>query len=498
SAEDFAPPAPSKGWPAKIGDALAGFGKATVGAIPEIARAASDLQRGTLGGDVEAFQRTGERLKGIVGAQGEQFRQAAHAPTLSEAAGHALAGVVPIVGPAAAQAGEKIGAGDDEGYGEAAALLLPSALHALPAGTSAAAGRAAVATGKAAASATKAAAPLVLPLAADAALHYMGATPVVTAAKVLGKVLDAAKERRAAAVEPPVAPATPAAPIGRVVPAQGPSLTEVLQQALAESSAPTPPARVTTAPAPELPPGYTPRTTAPKPKAAKASLPEPVRAAMERAAKPKMDIDTALADMKRDMPPKAPPSRPYFLKSEEQMAVEKAAKTAPKIAPKDISIDDLPDAWKSKTGQDIFPITGAEGKEVVRAFQQEMRARGMSPGEALSAVSNNTDLPTAVRSQLMRALIKAGKNVAPETKTAMKAALQANPSFDSISNRIGKIMLRVSEANIPDAEWDSLTSELSKLRKMQASLYPDELAARESRAAASAKVAYGKSLSGGK
>ena len=106
---------------------------------------------------------------------------------------------------------------------------------------------------------------------------------------------------------------------------------------------------------------------------------------------------------------KAPPSRPYFLKSEEQMAIEKAAKTALKIAPKDISIDDLPEAWKSKTGQDIFPITGAKGKEVVRAFQQEMKARGMSPGEALSAVSNNTDLPTAIRSQLMRALIKAGK-----------------------------------------------------------------------------------------
>jgi len=361
--------------------------------------------------------------------------------------------------------------------------------------------------------------------------------------------------------------AAPAAPVGRVVPAQEPTLNQVLQQALAESSAPTPPARVTTAPAPELPPGYTPRTSAPKPKPAKASLPEPVRAAMERAApanakpytrdvthvttlegkagivksgfdvnrsggiggdtygpgiyvsdsssdvgsfwrnqletknesgvvdaatlKGKATLDKALVidDMRHigngryipktpaeivkqympsrvgefeksvgggtspnralgdlarksgydgmvfertsgdevvafhpkgvsweDAAPKkvAPTSapkaeRPYFLKSEEQMAIEKAAKTAPKIAPKDLSIDDLPDAWKSKTGQDIFPMTAAQTREIVDAFKQEIKTRGMSPGEALARVSGNTDLPTAIRSQLMRALTKAGK-----------------------------------------------------------------------------------------
>ena len=174
--------------------------------------------------------------------------------------------------------------------------------------------------------------------------------------------------------------AVPVAPAGRVVPAQEPTLTEVLQQALAESSAPTPPPRITTAPAPELPPGYTPRTSAPKPKAAKMTAPTPDA-----------------------------PKRPYFLKPEAQIAAEKAAKAAPKAEPKAISIADLPEAWKSKTGQDIFPMTAAQTREVADAFKQEIAARGLTTGQALMLVSKNTDLPTAVRSQIMRALTKVSR-----------------------------------------------------------------------------------------
>ena len=67
---------------------------------------------------------------------------------------------------------------------------------------------------------------------------------------------------------------------------------------------------------------------------------------------------------------------------------------------------DLPEAWKSRIGQDIFPTTGAEGKEIADAFKAEIAARGLSVGDALAMVAKNKDLPTAMRSQLMRALTK--------------------------------------------------------------------------------------------
>ena len=62
----------------------------------------------------------------------------------SEAAGHTAAGLLPAIGPAAAHAGERIGAGDVAGgLGEATGLLLPSAVSAAPKGT----GRAVASTG---------------------------------------------------------------------------------------------------------------------------------------------------------------------------------------------------------------------------------------------------------------------------------------------------------------------------------------------------------------
>lgn len=65
----------------------------------------------------------------ILKKQGEQFGKAAEEfrqGRYSEATGHAAAGVLPIVGPLAAEAGEQIGAGDIAGgLGKTAGLLVP-------------------------------------------------------------------------------------------------------------------------------------------------------------------------------------------------------------------------------------------------------------------------------------------------------------------------------------------------------------------------------------
>lgn len=83
-----------------------------------------------------------ETLKNVVRDQGAQFSKAGQAVRgegefqgwslpnrLSSAAGYSVAGVVPLVGPAAARAGEQIGSGDVAGgLGSGAALVLPSVL----------------------------------------------------------------------------------------------------------------------------------------------------------------------------------------------------------------------------------------------------------------------------------------------------------------------------------------------------------------------------------
>lgn len=174
-----------------------------------------------------------------------------------------------------------------------------------------------------------------------------------------------------------VPPPTPSPNVGgRVVPAQTPSMTQALTDALAEARVPTPPARVTTPPEASLPPGYTPRATAPRPKMVKP----------ERSATP---------------PTTQPARRAYFLKSAEEMApvVEDAVEPTGSL-----TVGDLPASWRSHTGQDIFPITGEEGKAVVDAMRAELKDRGLSVGEAIASVSKNRQLPTELRSQLLRAL----------------------------------------------------------------------------------------------
>lgn len=90
--------------------------------------------KGAIGAVVpEAWGGTGpiNTARNILNAQGEQFSKAAddyQQGHYSEMAGHAVAGVLPIVGPAAANAGEQIAEGDwAGGLGQGAGMLAPFA-----------------------------------------------------------------------------------------------------------------------------------------------------------------------------------------------------------------------------------------------------------------------------------------------------------------------------------------------------------------------------------
>lgn len=191
---------------------------------------------------------------------------------------------------------------------------------------------------------------------------------------------------------PPVT--VPANAGGRLVPPQTPTTAQALADALAEARVPEPPVRVTTPPEASLPPGYTPRSTVPKPtatpkpRAAKADLPEPVKKAI------------AAGERKRA----------YFLKPVEELADAAATAAEPAVAPSgSLTKADLPASWRSHTGQDIFPLTGDEGKAVVAGLRDELKARGVSIGQARMEISRNRSLPTEIRAQLLRALEQSGK-----------------------------------------------------------------------------------------
>ena len=87
---------------------------------------------------------TGTAVMGAMGDQWSQANQARREGRVSEMVGHAAAGVLPVVGPVAAQVGQQIGAGDwAGGAGAAAGLLAPAgvgplvrgARRAIPIGT---------------------------------------------------------------------------------------------------------------------------------------------------------------------------------------------------------------------------------------------------------------------------------------------------------------------------------------------------------------------------
>lgn len=211
-------------------------------------------------------------------------------------------------------------------------------------------------------------------------------TPLLTqvrqaaARKILGRAIDMVAEK-------PVAQAG-----SRLVKGAEPSLDDVIASALDELRAPARPTGVELPPPPTLPPGYTPRATAPRPSAA----PAPAPAAMP--------IPTPA----RPAPSAPAPGRTaYFLRSPEELAAMRTP-AAPRAPRESLTVADLPESWKSRVGQDVFPSSGAESKQIRAAILAEIKDRGLSVGQALSLVSRNKDIPSALRDQLMRTLSKAG------------------------------------------------------------------------------------------
>jgi len=78
-------------------------------------------------------------------------------------------------------------------------------------------------------------------------------------------------------------------------------------------------------------------------------------------------------------------------------------------------VEDLPESWKTRVGQDLFPMTDADAKAAGEAFLKELTDRGVSVGKAMMAVSKNADIPRypASTTKVMTGLLLA-ENTLPE------------------------------------------------------------------------------------
>lgn len=437
SAEDFTGPEPSTGQ--KALRVLGGLGRSVFGGAAETASALSDLQRGTLGGDVGALNRTTGRIRGIVGAQADQFRKAGNSQTASEAIGHGVAGLLPVVGPAAAAVGEKAETDPYGAAGEALGMIGAPAIV-----------RGAVRTAQAIPAAGRAAAGAARGVVEPVARGLMSDTPVLTqlrkgaTKKILGRLIakepspnaggrlntTKAPTAEAAIAEalsdldtadvaggvelPPTAelppgyrprtsaPAPKAAPTAAPSPNAGgrlvrePSLTfeRELADALSER-VPEPPARITTPPQRDLPPGYTPRTTVPKPKMAKAT--------MEAAPAQKSPTSSPVpAQSKAPTPAKR---STYFLRTPEEIAA--LTSRGESVAPlgRALTPDDLPLVLRGRVTQRLAgpSASGASPTDIT----SELGGRGMSITDAMDSVQRDASLAPNVRLQLQDVLVAA-------------------------------------------------------------------------------------------
>ena len=276
-----------------------------------------------------------------------------------------------------------------------------------------------IALAKAAGPALRKAAPMAGSIATDIALHKFGVGPIATPIKIAvralrssaknsGEILAGVKnpssyeEWLAAEMAKKPADLLPAVE-GRLVKDKAPSFEQMLADELASGEPAAAPAKVTLPPQPELRPGYTPRTTVPKPRPVAA--PEPPAAAPAPAPVEAAPVEAPTVE-------EPPPQRAYFLKPQAVIDAEKAAKAewaARHAAPKrEITVADLPASWQSRIGQDLFPVTGQDGKELLGALRDEIKNSGLTVGKAIDAVSRNKALPTQVRAQLIRALSQTG------------------------------------------------------------------------------------------
>lgn len=195
------------------------------------------------------------------------------------------------------------------------------------------------------------------------------------ARKVLGRVIDLAAEK-------------PQAVRGTLRGAAR-TIDDELASALEELRQPAASTRVELPPVAELPPGYTPRTSAPAPKPA----PKPAAEPKSAAARPtRVRREPTAAEQ--------PDQRAYFLKPSAETPVAPRREAAP------IGLEDLPTSWRSRTTQDLPGLQGVETDVLMDAFAQEIADRGLSVSDAIAAVSKNTDLPIADRNRLLTALMR--------------------------------------------------------------------------------------------
>ncbi len=410
SAEDFAPPQRD----ISIGNVLLNTAK-SLNPLPMLQAAASDQRpEDALLGPGRALAPFA-RMAGA-GAASEARKTAADVGRgrYSEAAGHAAATVLPLVGPAAAQAGEDIGSGETEqierGAGSALGLVASAVAPRVAARVApplASIGEQVLAKGKAlpaaVSRATSGVNPIVLDIASEVAGHALGAQLGIPtlARRVLGHVLESATKK---------APVASANAGGRLVPAAARASLES-ELAAALDSPDMPPVELP--PLATLQPGYTPRSTVPpqarpavaRPAAVMQAPPEPVPATtVPKAKMAKVELPAPVAERRAlKAEPSGPPKRAYFLKSPEELLAAKI-KPEPVTPSGSLDVADLPASWQSRVGQDLFPTTGAEAAEIRTALRQELKDRGMTTGQAIMAVSKNKDIPVAMRDQMLRAL----------------------------------------------------------------------------------------------
>jgi hypothetical protein len=159
---------------------------------------------------------------------------------------------------------------------------------------------------------------------------------------------------------------------GRLVKGAGANIESTLADALDELRQAPPEPSVQLPPQPTLPPGYTPRTTVPKPKSTAVAKPTK---------------STTIGQ------------KGYFLRKPEavikDVPVEPAALT---------DVSSLPTSWRSRVDQPLVKPQGATGQQWVSEFAGELKARGLSANDAIAAVTKNKDLPPMVRLQIVSAL----------------------------------------------------------------------------------------------
>ena len=367
SAEDFAPPVPSKSIGEHAADAVKSFGVAIGGAAKLAYDATLDPMLHPLRDPREAPFRAD--LQAMGAASADQARKGVQAfregrPVEGVAR---MAGTVPLLGTPAAQIGEQIGEGNfGEAAGNVAAGLAmakaPAIVPKLP-GVARAAGRVGLEGAK-----------LGVPLAIDAAMG-MPVTSVRPMLKMIGRFMD--RERPAAV---PAVEAPPNAG-GTLVKAKGPTVETSIADALDEIR--NEPAAVgTTPPQPDLPAGYTPRTTVPKSKAAPKPTPKPAAA-----------------------PSATHGPRNYFVRKTGAAPTEPAPM---RMRGRVLTQEDLPTSWRSRTGQALTK-PGEISEADVAGVQQVMSESGLSAAEVLDALTRDRKLAPNERTALMDAVNRTGR-----------------------------------------------------------------------------------------